>query len=330
MGVTIQEIADKTGVSKATVSRVLNGLAVKYETEQKVKAMMEKLQYRPHRFARGLANRQTGFLGVLTPSLNPFVAAIMTGMEQEARKFGKLLTLGVIPFEAKAEEEREVVHTITEPPVVDGLLYFLPTEQSENLIRNLIRKGFPLVVLCERRFEHLASSVVIDNFDGAKQATQYLIQKGHKRIGFVMGRPDLSDSTERFEGYKQALKEADLALDPSLVLPGYYMVKSGVEAGEQFLAMPKPPTAVFASNDAMAVGILKVLHDHKKAGTMAVVGFDDIEMASLVSPSLTTVSYDLHELGRQAIHKLVRLVTGEAKNRSVLQLKATLVVRESA
>ncbi len=330
MGVTIQEIADKTGVSKATVSRVLNGLAVKYETEQKVKAMMEKLQYRPHRFARGLANRQTGFLGVLTPSLNPFVAAIMTGMEQEARKFGKLLTLGVIPFEAKADEEREVVHTITEPPVVDGLLFFLPTEQSENLIRNLIRKKFPLVVCCERRFEHLASSVVIDNFDGAKQATQYLIQKGHKRIGFVMGRPDLSDSTERFEGYKRALAEAGLAVDPSLVLPGHYMVKSGEEAGEQFLAMSHPPTAVFAANDAMAVGVLKVLHNRKKVGTMDVVGFDDIEMASLVSPALTTVSYDLHELGRQAIHKLVRLVTGEEKNRSVLQLKASLVVRESA
>ncbi len=330
MGVTIQEIADKTGVSKATVSRVLNGLAVKYETEQKVKAMMEKLQYRPHRFARGLANRQTGFLGVLTPSLNPFVSAIMTGMEQEARKFGKLLTLGVIPFDAKAEEEREVVHTITEPPVVDGLLYFLPTAQSENLIRNLIRKGFPLVVLCERRFEHLASSVVIDNFDGAKQATQYLVQKGHKRIGFVMGRPDLSDSTERFEGYKQALQEAGLAVDPSLVLPGHYMVKSGVEAGEKFLAMSHPPTAVFAANDAMAVGILQVLHERKKVGSMAVVGFDDIEMASLVSPALTTVSYDLHELGRQAIHKLVRMVTGEEKNRSVLQLKASLVARESA
>ena len=330
MGVTIQQIAEKTGVSKATVSRVLNGLAVKYETEQKIKAMMEKLQYRPHRFARGLANRQTGFLGVLTPSMDPFVAAILAGMEQEARKFGKLITLGVIQDAAEPEEEREVVRTITEPPVVDGLLYFLPTQNSENLLRNLIRKKFPLVVLCERRFENIASSVVIDNLDGAKQATKHLIQKGHKRIGFITGRQELSDSTERFEGYKQALSEAGLSFDPSLVVPGRYMVQSGIEAGEKFLSMPNPPTAVFAANDAMAIGFLKVLHERKKEGTMAVVGFDDIEMASLVTPTLTTVSYDLHELGRQAIHKLMRLVTGEEKTRSVLQLKANLVVRESA
>jgi len=330
MGVTIQEIADKTGVSKATVSRVLNGLAVKYETEQKVKAMMEKLQYRPHRFARGLANRQTGFLGVLTSTMDPFAAAIMAGMEAEARKFGKLLTLGVLPEEAEAGDEREVVRTITEPPVVDGLLFFLPTPRTETLLRNLIRKGFPLVVLCERRYESMASSVVIDNFDGAKQATQHLLQKGHKRIGFIMGRPELSDSTERFEGYKAALSQAGIALDPALVLPGRYVVQSGIEAAEKFLAMPTPPSAVFASNDAMAVGVLKVLHARKKDGALAVVGFDDIEMASLVSPTLTTVSYDLNELGRQSIHKLMRLVTGEEKNRSVLQLKATLVVRESA
>ncbi|HJT23534.1 MAG TPA: LacI family DNA-binding transcriptional regulator [bacterium] len=330
MGVTIQQIAEKTGVSKATVSRVLNGLAVKYETEQKIKAMMEKLQYRPHRFARGLANRQTGFLGVLTPSMDPFIAAIMAGMELEARKFGKLLTLGVIPESAEADEEREVVRTITEPPVVDGLLFFLPTQQSESLLRNLIRKKFPLVVLCERRYEHLASSVVIDNFDGAKQATRHLIQKGHKRIGFITGRPELSDSTERFEGYKQALSEAGITFDPSLVQAGRYTVQSGIEAASKFLSMPQPPTAVFAANDAMAIGFLKMLHERKKEGTIAVVGFDDIEMASLVSPSLTTVSYDLNELGRQAIHKLMRLVTGEEKTRSVLQLKANLVTRESA
>src|SRR5581483_4410728 len=203
MGVTIQQIAVKAGVSKATVSRVLNGLAVKYETEQKVKGIMEKMQYRPHRFARGLANRQTGFLGVLSPSMDPFVASVIAGMEMEARRYGKLLTLGVLPEDGDAE--REVVRTMTEPPVVDGLLFFLPTLRTEPLLRNLIRKGFPVVVLCERSYENLASSVVIDNFDGAKQATQYLIQKGHKRIGFIKGLAELSDSTERYEGYRMAL-----------------------------------------------------------------------------------------------------------------------------
>jgi LacI family repressor for deo operon, udp, cdd, tsx, nupC, and nupG len=330
MGVTIQQIAVKAGVSKATVSRVLNGLAVKYETEQRVKDIMVQMQYRPHRFARGLAAQQTGFLGVVTPSMDPFIASVIMGMEQEARRYGKLLTLGVVQENGEPEAEREVIRTMTEPPVVDGLLFFLPTTATEGLLKNLIRKGFPLVVLCERRFENIASSVVIDNFDGARQAVRYLIEKGHKRIGFVGGRPELSDSSERFEGYKSALTEAGISIDPSLLLPGKYVVDSGIEAGNKFLAMPNPPTAVFAANDATAIGVLKAIRENKKEGSLAVVGFDDIEMASLVSPTLTTISYDLHELGRNAVHKLMRLVTGEEKNRSVLQLKPNLVIRESA
>lgn len=328
MGVTIQQIADKAKVSKATVSRVLNGLAVKYETEQRVKKVMGDMQYRPHRFARGLATRQTGFFGVLTPSLDPYVAAVLSGMEEEARRYGKLITLGVFPTDDGGE--REMIRNITEPPVVDGLLFFLPTLRMEPLLRSLVHKHFPVVVVSERRFEGLASSVVVDNVGGALQATQHLIAKGHRRIGHITGRLDLTDSQDRLEGYKQGLKEAGIPFDESLVLPGNYDIRSGEEAAAKFLAMPKPPTAVFAANDGMAIGLLKALQDKGRAGAFSVVGFDDIEMAALVVPSLTTVAYDLFELGRQAVHKLNRLVTGEEKNRSTLQMKTHLVARGSA
>jgi DNA-binding LacI/PurR family transcriptional regulator len=329
MGVTIQQIADKAGVSKATVSRVLNGLAVKYETEQRVKAMMEKMQYRPNRFARGLAaSHKTGFIGVVTPSLNPYVAAVITGMEDEARRAGKLLTLAVIP--PGMLEERAVIQTMTEPPVVDGLLFFLPTPQMESIVRSLNHRKFPMVVAGERRFENLLPAVIIDNISGAKEATKYLIEKGHRRIGFVMGRADLTDSSDRLEGYRQALKEANIPIDESLIQPGLYDIQSGVVAAGKFLEMAQPPTAVFASNDGMAIGLLKELHNRKKEGAFKVMGFDDIEMAAYVSPSLSTVGYDLHELGRQAVHKLIRQIQGEERVHSTLQLKTHLVVRESA
>jgi LacI family transcriptional regulator, repressor for deo operon, udp, cdd, tsx, nupC, and nupG len=328
VGVTIQQIADKAKVSKATVSRVLNGLAVKFETEQRVKKVMGEMQYRPNRFARGLSTRQTGFLGVLTPALDPYVAAVVSGMEEEARRHGKLLTLGVFPTDDSGE--REMIKTITEPPVVDGLLFFLPTMRMEAQLRSLIHKHFPLVVVGERRFEDVASSVVVDNLGGALQATKYLVEKGHRRVGFIGGRPDLSDSHDRLEGYKQGLKEAGIPFDPSLVLPGNYGIPAGEEAALKFLAMPKPPTAVFAANDGMAIGALKALQAKGEPKAFAVVGFDDIEMAAFVVPSLTTIAYDLHELGRQAVHKLVRLVTGEEKNRSTLLMKTHVVPRESA
>lgn len=329
MGVTIQQIAENTGVSKATVSRVLNGLAVKYETEQKVKAMMEKMQYRPNRFARGLAaSHKTGFLGVVTPSLNPFVASVIAGMEEEARRHGKLLTLATLPYGSL--EEREIVHTLTEPPVVDGLLFFLPSPQMEGLIRSLNQRKFPMVVTGEKRFEYLMPTIVLDNLNGGKQATDYLIQKGHRRIGFITGREDMSDSADREEGYRLALKEAGIPVEESLILKGDYTIPSGISAAGKFMEMSRPPTAIFAANDAMAIGVLKTLQNIKKEGLFAIVGFDDIEMASFVTPTLTTVGYDLHELGKQAVHKLMRLVLGEEKIRSTLEIKTHLIIRDSA
>jgi DNA-binding LacI/PurR family transcriptional regulator len=329
MGVTIQQIAENTGVSKATVSRVLNGLAVKYETEQKVKAMMEKMQYRPNRFARGLAaSHKTGFLGVVTPSLNPFVGWVITGMEEEARRHGKLLTLATLPF--GSVEEREIVHTLTEPPVVDGLLFFLPSPQMEGLIKSLNQRKFPMVVAGEKRFEYLMPTIVLDNLNGGKQATDYLIQKGHRRIGFITGRQDMSDSADREAGYRTALKDAGIPLEEGLILKGDYTIPSGMAAAGKFLGMPHPPTAIFAANDAMAIGVLKTLQNIKKEGLFALVGFDDIEMASFVTPTLTTVGYDLHELGKQAVHKLMRLVLGEEKIRSTLEIKTHLIIRDSA
>ncbi len=329
MGVTIQQIADNTGVSKATVSRVLNGLAVKFETEQKVKAMMEKMQYRPNRFARGLAaNHKTGFLGVVTPSLNLFAAVSISGMEEEARRHGKLLTLATLP--EGTLEEREIIHTLTEPPVVDGLLFFLPSPQMEGLIRSLNQRKFPMVVAGEKRFEYLMPTIALDNLNGGKQATEHLIQKGHKRIGFITGREDMSDSSDREQGYRLALKEAGIPIDESLIQKGNYTIPSGIEAAGKFLEMANPPTAIFAANDAMAIGVMKTLQNRKKEGLFALVGFDDIEMASYVTPTLTTVGYDPFELGKQAVHKLMRLVTGEEKVRSTLQIKTHLIVRDSA
>jgi DNA-binding LacI/PurR family transcriptional regulator len=291
--------------------------------------MMEKMHYRPNRFARGLAaSHKTGFLGVVTPSLNLFVAAVIAGMEEEARRHGKLLTLATLPV--GTIEEREIVHTLTEPPVVDGLLFFLPSPQMEGLIRSLNQRKFPMVVAGEKRFEYLMPTIALDNLNGGKQATEYLIQKGHKRIGFIGGRMDMSDSADREEGYRLALKESGITVEESLIQPGDYTIPSGIQAAAKFLEMRNPPTAVFAANDGMAIGVLKALQNRKKEGAFAVVGFDDIEMASYVTPALTTVGYDPHELGKQAVHKLMRLVLGEEKIRSTLQIKTHLIVRDSA
>jgi len=127
-----------------------------------------------------------------------------------------------------------------------------------------------------------------------------------------------------------ALRDAGIPYDESLVIEGNYEIKSGAEAALKFLEMAQPPTAVFASNDGMAIGALRTLQTQKREGAFKIMGFDDIEIASFVTPTLSTVGYDLHELGRQAVHKLVRQIQGEEKVQSTLQLKTHLVIRESA
>jgi DNA-binding LacI/PurR family transcriptional regulator len=252
----------------------------------------------------------------------------MVGIEEEARHYNKLITLSV--FHSDAPDQKEAIQTLINPPLVDGLIFLLPTIAMDSLFKALVQKNFPLIVASERRYEELAASVVIDNLNGAKLGAQYLIGKGHKRIGFITGRSENTDSQDRLEGYKLALLEAGIPIDEKLIIQGNYELLAGMEAAEKFLEMPDPPTAVFASNDRMAIGVLKTLHVLSKEGAFAVMGFDDILMASLVHPGLTTVGYDLKELGKQAVHKLMRLVSGEEKNRSILQMKTHLVVRESA
>ncbi len=329
MAVNIQQIADKAGVSKATVSRVINGLAVKRETGDRVRRVMEEMHYRPHRFARGLTTRETGLLGVLTPDLeNPYMAALFSGMEEEARAAGKFLTFGV--FGRPDARLSDILHSFVNPRLVDGLVFLLPGREAEAPIRALRGEDFPFVVVSERAFESLATCLVIDNLGGAQQAVQYLLRKGHRRIGLVRGYEGMRDTLDREKGYQQALAEVGLTPDRELIRNGDFKMGAALQVTYDLMRQSAPPTAIFAMSDTMALGVLRALRDLHLEGKVDVVGFDDLPLASLTSPALTTVKYDLRELGRLSVNKLLRLVRGEEKGRSLVELKTQLVIRESA
>jgi LacI family transcriptional regulator len=329
MAVNIQQIADKAGVSKATVSRVINGLAVKRETEQRVRGVMEEMHYRPHRFARGLTTRETGLVGVLTPDLeNPYMAALFSGMEEEARAAGKFLTFGV--FGRPDVRLSDVLHSFVSPRLVDGVVFVLPGREAESSMRSLQSEGFPFVVVSERTYESLATCLVIDNEGGACQAVQYLLRKGHRRIGLLRGSSWMRDTTDRERGYTRALLDAGVPLDRDLVRDGDFNMNTALQATYDLMGTAAPPTALFAMSDTMALGALRALRGMHLEGKVDVVGFDDLPLASLTSPALTTVHYDLRELGRLSVNQLLRLVKGEEKARSLVELKTQLVIRESA
>jgi DNA-binding LacI/PurR family transcriptional regulator len=327
MAVTIQQIALKAGVSKATVSRVLNGLAVKLETEHRVRQVMEQMKYHPHRFARGLAGRASGLLGVLVPEVDhPYISSVVGGIERETRRHGYLLALGTTEKGNFSEALRSFIH----PPLVDALLILVPTQEMEPELTALAREKFPFVVVSERRFESIAPCVVLDNQDGARQAVQYLVRTGHRRVAIITGPDSRSDASDRLEGYKEVLRESGIPLDESLIVPGNFSLQAGETGMDRLLLLPNPPTAVFASNDMMALGALQRLAARPSGPKVAVVGFDNLPLSALVKPALTTVDYDLAELGAQAAAKALRLASGDEKGLSTVHLKTQLLVRESA
>jgi LacI family transcriptional regulator len=327
VSVTIQQIAEQAGISKATVSRVLNGLPVKMETEHKIRQVMERLNYRPNRFARSLTSRKTGLIGLLTPDYQqPYTSFLVGGIEEESKRLGRIPTLSL----SDQGDGKDLVHSLIHPRLVDGLILLVPPPGMDPAIKLLVKEEIPFVVVSERRYESQATCLVIDNLGGAKEATQYLLGKGHKRVGVITGRMDLSDAVDRLEGYRQALAEASIPYREELVQKGDFLFESGRQAVERFLALPEPPTAIFACNDMMAMGALRALWDKKLTDQIKVMGFDDLPISSYIYPSLTTVSYDLRELGKLAVNKLVGLIDGRETQRSLVQLKTRIVVRESA
>jgi DNA-binding LacI/PurR family transcriptional regulator len=327
VSVTIQQIAEQAGISKATVSRVLNGLPVKMETEHKIRQVMERMNYRPNRFARSLTSRKTGLIGLLTPDYQqPYTSFLVGGIEEEAKRLGRIPTLSL----SDQADGKDLVHSIIHPRLVDGLILIVPPPEMDPAIKLLLKEEIPFVVVSERRYEDQATCLVIDNLGGARAATRYLLGKGHKRVGVITGRMDLTDAVDRLEGYRQALSEASIPFREELVQKGDFLFESGRQAVERFLALPEPPTALFASNDMMAMGALRALWDRKRTDEIKVMGFDDLPLASYIYPSLTTVSYDLRELGKLAVSKLVGLIDGRETQRSLVQLKTRIVIRESA
>jgi LacI family transcriptional regulator len=268
-------------------------------------------------------------LGVLAPGQNnPYFIGLFSGMEAAAREKGATLEYRV--FGQRDTKTADVVNSLVNPRIVDGLLVALPDPSLEPYLRDLDRKDFPLVVVSDRSFTALATCLVIDNAHGALLATRHLLKKGHKRIGLVAGAEMRHDTEERREGYRRALREAGIEPDESLVIHGNFNVSSGLKAGNEFLAMAKPPTAVFAMNDMMAAGVLTALKNAGKAGSMDVVGFDDIPLASIFTPPITTVAYDLPKLGRISVEKVLQIIREGELQHTVVQLETTLVVRKSA
>jgi LacI family transcriptional regulator len=322
--VTIRDVAARAGVSVATVSRVFNQKGpVREDTSRRVMAIASEMQYVPHAGARSLSTRSTRTIGVVLPDLHgEFFSEVIRGIDLAARQSGFHLLLS--GSHSDREEMREVVHAVR--GLVDGLIVMSPDLEPSALLADLPHR-IPVVMLNSRVDGR--PSITIDNMGGARGVVRHLAALGHRRIAFISGPAQNADAEQRRRGYRTAVRSAELDADRSLEIEGSFTEDSGYEAGRKIVALTPRPTAVFAANDAMAIGTLSAF---REAGLgvpedIALVGFDDIPIARFLSPPLTTVKVPISELGRRGFELLMNHVQSPAQGPA--KLETTLVVRRS-
>ena len=335
MKTTIADIAKEAGVSKATVSRVLNDRAegVGAKTRLRVKSIMEKREFEPCGVARGLATGKNRSIGLVIPDIaDPFFPLLIRGIEDALRHRGYGLFL--CDSDLDILKEKEHLRVLLEKRV-DGVILSSTISDSDSQLDLLDRRSVPYVLL-DRMIESRPSmaGVFSDNRKGARIAAEFLLENSPARLVYINGPQDLSVCKLRRLGVEDAFRGK--GLDPASIiqLSGDYSVESGERAVENLLVLTggKPEFgAIFAANDRMAIGAMRVL---KKWGVLIpaevqVVGFDDIETARLVEPPLTTVAQPAFEMGRESAELLLCLIGGQEPRKRTIVLEPALVVRET-
>ena len=330
MRTTIADIAKEAGVSKATVSRVLNGKAegVGKETRLRVKALIEQMDFEPCGVARGLATGKSCSIGLIVPDIaDPFCPLLIRGIEAALRRRGYGLFLCDSDQDIRREEEH--VRMLLEKRV-DGVILNSTISASDHQLDLLDKRAVPYVLL-DRLIEARPSGagVFVDNRKGARLATELLLRDGARRLLFINGPEELSVSKLRKAGVEDACR--DLGVAPAAVLCGNgdYSVESGERITETFLGSGSRFEAVFAANDRMAVGAMRALKRHgiRIPEEIEIVGFDDVELARLVEPPLTTVAQPAFEMGRKSAELLLRLIDGNKPRKRTIVLEPALVLR---
>jgi LacI family transcriptional regulator len=328
---TIKDVARAAGVSITTVSHVINDTRfVSDELRARVLAAMEELDYRPNILARSLRRGETKTIGLVVPdNSNPFFAEMARTVEDLGFAAGYSVIL-CNSDDNLAKEAAYIDVLITKQ--VDGVV-FIASGSSQEHLAELSQQGIPYVVVDREIDGSLADVILVNNELGGYVATRHLIELGHRRIACITGPSQLTPSADRVRGYRRAVREFRIVEDEELVVPGDFRAQGGEAALEGLLQVSPPPSAVFACNDMMAIGVLRAARNVglRVPGDLSVVGFDDIPLASAVSPALTTVAQPTTELARHSVRLLLARMQNSQEDQPTqrIVLDPKLMVRDS-
>ncbi|WP_210364617.1 LacI family DNA-binding transcriptional regulator [Bacillus sp. REN3] len=314
MAVTIKDVAKVANVAPSTVSRVIaNSPRISEKTKERVREVMDQLGYHPNFIARSLASQSTQAIGLVMPSSNdvvfqnPFFPTVLTGLSEgaHAKQYALHMTTG------KTDDEIfEGVVKMVQGGRVDGVV-LLYSKVEDRVISYLRERDFPFVVIGKPiKDDDGISYVDNDNFKAGKEVTEHLIKLGHERIGFIGGNLDLVVTVERLLGYEKALRNAGIELVDEYVVNDEFLRESGQDAVKELLSLEKPPTAVVVADDLMALGVLNKLDEMGIAvpDDISVVSFNNVLIAEMARPPLTSVDINIFNLGYEAAKSLIRRI----------------------
>jgi LacI family transcriptional regulator len=330
MNVTIYDVAREASVSMATVSRVVNGNPnVKPTTRKKVLEAIERLGYRPNAVARGLASKKTTTVGVIIPDIsNIFFAELARGIEDIATMYKYNIILS--NSDQNKEKEFHLLNTMLGKQV-DGIV-FMGENITPALVEEFDRSPVPIVLAASFDEENAVPSVNINYEQATYDAVVSLLEKGNKRIGFVSGpTEEINSVNKKLEGYRRALEGAGISFDESLLVDSDFTYDSGMEAFEKLWELDEKPTAIFASSDELALGLIHAAQDKGLSipTDVEVIGFDNTRLATMVRPTLTTVVQPTYDIGAVAMRLLTKLMNKESVDNHTVILPHRIKVRQS-
>jgi LacI family transcriptional regulator len=326
---TIRDVAREAGVSIATVSRVFNNSSlVSEDTAQRVMQAAARFDYWPNSAAQSLTTNRTNTIGVLLPDLfGEFYSEVIRGIDSLARRESYQIMLS----SSHADNEEILMAARSMLGRIDGLLMMAPDAASADTVKR-IRQRIPLVLLNPAVDSDQNCSVSIDNYSGAQEAVKHLLNLGHRRIAMIAGPLENGDANERSRGFAEALSNAGQDPREATVIQGDFRESSGFSAGIELMKCVPRPSAVFVANDSMAVGLLAALENLgvDVPGDLAVVGFDDVDIAGYLRPPLTTVHIEAFALGQRAAQMMVdEIQSTENAAKHNIKLPAVLKIRRS-
>ncbi|MGD9568281.1 MAG: LacI family DNA-binding transcriptional regulator [Sedimentibacter sp.] len=330
MKITIKEIAKESGVSIATVSMILNNKDqnITNATRMRVLEVVKKYNYIPNAMAGSLVTQKTHIIGLILPDItNPFFPGIARGAEDKANESGYSIIF--CNTDDKLEVEEKYIVTLTKK-MADGII-IAHSSNSVKMSEILERCKVP-IILIDRDFysENIRGKVLVNNLEGAYKGVSYLIEKGYKKIAFLSGSLKTRTALDRLYGYKKALAENNIEYDDKLVKYGEYKIDWGKNGVNELLSENKNFDAIFCGNDLIAIGAIKELKENglNIPGDIGVMGFDDIYLAGLVEPALTTIRQPNYKMGYKAMELLLENINSNDKNNNKNKLKTITLETE--